>query len=138
MLLDLGYSWVSSLYPAHPNTQPLQQPDDAMLDQIAQTQDQSQPFVYSDGLIEVPMSPISDIGAFRNGRWNLDSFLRSIEKCVRWSIDRGAVFDFLAHPSSLGVVDPEFRSIDLICRLVRQSEGRAELTDLAAIARDTT
>jgi peptidoglycan/xylan/chitin deacetylase (PgdA/CDA1 family) len=136
MLLDLGYSWVSSLYPAHPNTQPLQQPDDAMLDQIAQAQDQSQPFVYSDGLIEVPMSPISDIGAFRNGRWNLDSFLRSIEKCVRWSIDRGAVFDFLAHPSSLGVVDPEFRSIDLICQLVRQSEGRAELTDLATIARD--
>jgi hypothetical protein len=138
MLLDLGYSWVSSHYPAHPNTQPLQQPDDSMLDQIADTLDQSQPFVYSDGLIEVPMSPISDIGAFRNGRWNLDSFLRSIEKSVRWTIERGAVFDFLAHPSSLGVVDPEFRSIDMICRLVRQSEGRAQLTDLAAIARDTT
>jgi hypothetical protein len=136
MLMDLGYSWVSSLYPAHPNTQPLQQPDDPLLDQIAESQKDAQPFVYPDGLIEIPMSPISDIGAFRNGRWNLDSFLRSIEKSVRWSIENGTVFDFLAHPSCLGVVDPEFQAIDLICRLVKESEGRAELTDLATIARD--
>jgi peptidoglycan/xylan/chitin deacetylase (PgdA/CDA1 family) len=136
MLMDLGYSWVSSLYPAHPNTQPLQQPDAPLLDQIAESQKDAQPFVYPDGLIEIPMSPISDIGAFRNGRWNLDSFLRSIEKSVRWSIENGTVFDFLAHPSCLGVVDPEFQAIDLICRLVKESEGRAELTDLATIARD--
>lgn len=138
MLADLGHSWVSSLYPAHPNTQPLQQPDDPLLDQIAEAQKEAQPFVYPDGLIEVPMSPISDIGAFRNGRWNLDSFLRSIEKSVRWSIEHGTVFDFLAHPSCLGVVDPEFRAIDLICRLVKESEGLAELTDLATIARDVS
>ena len=138
MLMDLGYSWVSSLYPAHPNTQPLQQPDEPLLDQIAETQKAAQPFVYPEGLIEVPMSPISDIGAFRNGRWNLESFLRSIENSVRWSIEHGTVFDFLAHPSCLGVVDPEFRAIDLICRLVKESEGRAELTDLATIARDVS
>ncbi|MFM8405686.1 MAG: polysaccharide deacetylase family protein, partial [Pirellulaceae bacterium] len=136
MLMDLGYSWVSSLYPAHPNTQPLQQPDDPLLDQIAESQKDAQPFVYPDGLIEIPMSPISDIGAFRNGRWNLDSFLRSIEKSVRWSIENGTIFDFLAHPSCLGVVDPEFQAIDLICRLVKESEGQAELANLATIATD--
>ena len=39
----------------------------------------AQPFVYPDGLVEVPMSPISDIGAFRNGRWRLEWFLKAIE-----------------------------------------------------------
>lgn len=134
LLKDLGYRWVSSLYPTHPNTQPMQQPSLEILDQIAQAQVHSQPFVYPDGLIEIPMSPISDIGAFRTGRWKLDWFLQSVEKSLRWAIDQRAVFDFLAHPSCLGVVDPEFRTIDLICRVVQESEGKAVVCDLNEIA----
>ena len=37
-------------------------------------QEQAQPFAYPDGLVEIPMSPISDVGAFRTlkgGRWVL-------------------------------------------------------------------
>ncbi|MFN9602078.1 MAG: polysaccharide deacetylase family protein, partial [Planctomycetota bacterium] len=134
LLKELGYRWVSSLYPAHPNTDPHQEPSDEVLDAIASSQHASQPFAYPDGLIEVPMSPISDIGAFRTGRWKLEWFLRSVERSVRWAIEHGAAFDFLAHPSCLGVVDPEFKTLDLICRLVEESAGRAELTDLNAIA----
>lgn len=134
LLKELGYRWASSLYPAHPNTDPYQEPSDAILDAIASAQQASQPFTYPDGLIEIPMSPISDIGAFRTCRWKLDWFLRSVERSVRWAIEHGATFDFLAHPSCLGVMDPEFKTLDLICRLVEESASRAELTDLNAIA----
>jgi hypothetical protein len=134
LLKELGYRWASSLYPAHPNTDPHQEPSEEILDAIASAQDASQPFAYPDGLIEVPMSPISDIGAFRMGRWKLEWFLRSVERSVRWAIERGAAFDFLAHPSCLGVVDPEFKTLDLICRLVEESKGLAELADLNALA----
>ncbi len=134
LLKELGYRWASSLYPAHPNTDPHQEPSDSILDAIASAQQASQPFTYPDGLMEIPMSPISDIGGFRTGRWKLEWFLRSVERSVRWAIEHGATFDFLAHPSCLGVMDPEFKTLDLICRLVEESSGRAELTDLTAIA----
>ena len=134
LLQELGFSWVSSLYPVHPNSAPLEEPSESVLRGILEAQQQAQPFVYDDGLVEIPMSPISDIGAFRGGRWKLDWFLRSVRQCVEWTIEQGAVFDFLAHPSCLYVVDPEFRAIDLICELVGGSGGRAELVDLGRIA----
>lgn len=134
LLKDLGYRWISSLYPEHINTQPSQEPNRDILDRIAEAQVAAQPFVYPDGLIEIPMSPISDIGAFRNGRWKLDWFLRSIERNLHWAIERGAVFDFLAHPSCLGVMDPDFRTLDLICRIVRESQGKAVICNLDEIA----
>lgn len=80
------------------------------------------------------MSPISDVGAFRNGRWQLDSFLRAIRAGVEWAIENKAVYDFLAHPSCLYVMDPEFKSIDLICELVRKAGQRATIADLTTIA----
>ena len=135
MLMELGYDWISSLYPPHPNTEPLQEPSAAVLDGIVASQVRAQPFVYPDGLIEIPMSPISDIGAFRTGRWQLDWFLRAIRQSVEWAIENRAVFDFLAHPSCLYVVDPEFKSIDLICELVRKAGDRASIVDLTTIAR---
>ena len=47
-------------------------------------------FGYPSGLIEVPMSPISDIGAFRTGRWKLEWFLRAIRLGVEWAIEHRA------------------------------------------------
>jgi hypothetical protein len=80
------------------------------------------------------MSPISDIGAFRNGRWKLDWFLKAIRMAVEWTIANRAVFDFLGHPSCLYVTDPKFQTIDLICELVRKAGDKAALVDLRAIA----
>jgi peptidoglycan/xylan/chitin deacetylase (PgdA/CDA1 family) len=135
MLKDLGYNWVSSLYPAHPNTAPRQQPSTQLLQDIVAAQEQAQPFRYDDGMVEIPMSPISDIGAFRTGRWDLAWFLQAVEQGVRWALEKRAVFDFLGHPSCLYVVDPQFQTIDLICRLVREAGDRAQLVSLDSIAR---
>jgi len=35
----------------------------------------------------------------------------------------------------LGVVDPKLRTIDLICKLVRQAGDRAAIVDLGTMAR---
>jgi len=134
MLQDLGFTWISSKYPAHPMTGPREEPSARMLDALVRAQAAAQPFTYPRGLIEVPMSPVSDIGAFRNGRWELDWFLRAIRLGVEWAIDHRAVFDFLGHPSCLYVTDPEFRTVELICDMVRRAGRRAALVDLNVVA----
>lgn len=134
MLLDMGFTWVSSKYPAHQYTPPKVQPGQDVFDSIVAAQRHAQPFVYPTGLVEIPMSPISDIGGFRTGRWELEWFMEAIRRALTWVIEHGAVFDFLAHPSCLGVVDPELKTIRMICEMVRQAGDRAELVDLDQIA----
>ncbi len=133
-LSDLGFTWVSSKYPAHPMTDPFQEPTAKVLDGIVAAQEKAQPFRYPDGLVEVPMSPVSDINAFRTGRWKLDWFLTAIRQAVELVIEKRMAFDFLAHPSCLGVVDPEFRAVDLILDLVKRSGGKAVIAGLDALA----
>ena len=53
---------------------------------------------------------------------------------MNWAIENKAVFDFLAHPSCLGYRDPDFRAVELICSLVKNSQGKAQLTTLDEIA----
>lgn len=134
MLLQQGYTWVSSRYPAHLAGRPGVPPGDEVFDAIVAAQARAQPYVYPTGLVEVPMSPISDVTAFRAAGWGLDAFLEATRRAVSRAIEHGAVFDFLAHPSCLVVTDPEFRTIDLICDLVRQAGSRASLANLATIA----
>jgi peptidoglycan/xylan/chitin deacetylase (PgdA/CDA1 family) len=134
MLLAQGYTWVSSKYPAHPSGRPGEPPGEDVFAAVVAAQGQAQPFVYPSGLVEVPMSPISDVGAFRSARWGLDAFLEATRRSVSWAIERRAVFDFLAHPSCLVVADPEFKAIELICDLTRAAGDRASLEDLGAIA----
>jgi Polysaccharide deacetylase len=134
-LTDLGFTWVSSKYPAHPMTEPGKEPTEPVLNAIVAAQEKAQPFRYSDGLIEVPMSPVSDIGAFRNGRWKLDWFLTAVRRAVDAVIEKRSVFDFLAHPSCLGVVDPEFKTVDLILELVKHAGGKAVLVGLDDVAK---
>jgi peptidoglycan/xylan/chitin deacetylase (PgdA/CDA1 family) len=134
MLQNLGFSWVSSLYPAHPVGPAHEEPTPAVVDSIVEAQRRAQPFSYPTGLVEVPMSPISDIGAFRNGRWRLEWFLNVVRRSLDWCIEQRAVFDFLCHPSCMYVVDPQFRAIELICDRVRQAGDRAALVTLDRIA----
>jgi hypothetical protein len=135
MLLDLGFTWVSSRYPSHAGSEPGKEPGRDVRESILKAQEAAQPFVYPGGLVEVPMSPITDIVAFRTGRWKLDWFLESTRRSVEWAIENRAVFDFVAHPSCLYVTDPEFRTIDLICDLVAKASDRAAIVDLGTIAR---
>lgn len=134
LLQEAGFRWVSSKYPPHANTEPKQQPSEDVYRSIVEANAAAQPFRYPSGLIEIPMSPISDIGAFRTGQWELEWFLESIRRSVAWTIQHKAVFDFLAHPSCLVAVDPEFRAIDLICQLAAESNGQAQIVDLDTIA----
>ena len=139
LLLSLGFDWISCKYPRHPGIVDLkgsgEEPSQEAFDNILAAQSEAQPFRYPSGLIEIPMSPISDIWAFRNGRWQLRDFLKAVRVAMECVIERGAVFDFLAHPSCLGVVDPGFQAIDLICDLVDQTGDRAEIVPLDAIAK---
>jgi peptidoglycan/xylan/chitin deacetylase (PgdA/CDA1 family) len=134
MLLSHGYTWISSRYPQHKNTQPEEPVTAEVFADIVRAQQDAQPLVYPSGLIEIPMSPVSDVGALRSGRWKLGDFLAAIRQAVTWAIDHGKAFDFLAHPSCLVVADPKFEAIELICELVEKSHGRAELVTLNEIA----
>jgi peptidoglycan/xylan/chitin deacetylase (PgdA/CDA1 family) len=134
MLQNLGFTWVSSLYPEHAVGPARQEPTMDVVQSIVNAQRNAQPFLYPTGLIEIPMSPISDIGAFRTGRWRLDWFLNVIRQSLAWCIENRAVFDFLCHPSCMYVVDPQFRAIELICDMVRRAGDRAELATLDRIA----
>ena len=135
MLLEMGYTWVSSKYPAHPiaNTEG-KRPDAKTVAGIIAAQAGAQPFVYpKTGLVELPMSPISDVGAFRNGRWPLESFVETIKAAVSWAIERRAVFSFLGHPSCLVAMDPGFRTIDAICEIVAGAGDRAAIVTLESM-----
>lgn len=133
-LLAQGYKWISSKYPPHLNGDPGIQPTQAVIDDILAKQAAAQPFRYKDGLIELPMSPISDIGAFRTGRWKADWFVEVTRQAIQWCIDHQAAFDFLAHPSCLGVMDPEMKTIDMILRTVQAAGSRAQLVTLAELS----
>lgn len=138
LLQDQGFRWVSSKYPAHPVGEMGKSPTQEVLAGIVKAQEAAQPFTYPGGLVEIPMSPISDVNAFRNARWKLDDFLEAIRVGVEWAIEHRAVFDFLSHPSCLYVMDPQFRAMELICDLVRQAGDRAAIVELEAIARRVT
>lgn len=135
MLLELGFPWVSSVYPAHDLQPPGEQLNEEVVQSILATQKLAQPTVYPSGLVEVPMSPPSDITAFRSGRWSLEDFLHVLNRVLDQVIEQRATFDFLAHPSCLYVVDPQFKAIELICRKVNESGGAAVLVDGNALAR---
>src|SRR5213083_1220611 len=88
---------------------------------------------YPSALVEVPMSPISDVTAFRTHNWKLDWFLKAIRLAVVAATRTGGVFDFLAHPSCLVVEDPTFEAVKLICDLVKDAGERAALVGLDTI-----
>lgn len=134
MLSESGFRWVSSKYPPHANTKAGERPSRDVFDDIVRQQAAAQPFVYPSGLIELPMSPISDIGAFRGGRWPLEDFLTAVRLGVEWAIEHKGVFDFLAHPSCLLATDPQFKAIELICDLVQKAGSKASLVDLDVVA----
>jgi len=135
MLLDEGFAWASSKYPPHDSSKSGTEPGEGVFASIVNAQRNAQPYVYPTGLIEIPMSPISDVGAFRTSRWKLGHFLKSVRQCVEWTIENGAVFDFLCHPSIMYVEDPTFETVKLMCELVQQSGDKAEIVGLSTIAK---
>ena len=135
MLLKAGFTWVSSKYPSHKSSKFGEEPGAEIFESIVAGHEQAQPYVYPSGLIEIPMSPISDVGAFRTSGWKLEQFLKSVRQCVEWTVENGAVFDFICHPSIMYVEDPEWESVKLICDLVKNAGDKAEIVSLSEIAK---
>lgn len=134
LLLEQGFGWISSKYPRHAYGETAKEPSPEVYASIVEAQTAAQPFAYPSGLIEIPMSPISDVGAFRSKRWELDWFLKATRMSAEWAIEHTGAFDFLAHPSCLVVEDPEFEAIKLLCDLVKNNSDRAEIVGLDKIA----
>jgi len=134
MFLDLGFNWISSRYPAHLTGEEKQEPTPDVYASIVAAQQASQPYVYPSGLVEVPMSPISDVTAFRSTFWKREWFLKAHRLAVEWAIENRACYDFLAHPSCLVVEDPQFETIAMICDLVRKAGDKAAIVGLDALA----
>lgn len=134
MLLRRGFTWASSLYPAHKSGTPKEPPGDEVYADIVRAQAEAQPFVYPTGLVEVPMNPISDVTAFRTHYWKLDWFLKAVRLAVQEAVRTGGCFDFLAHPSCLVVEDPTFETVKLICDLVKDAGEKAAVVGLDAMA----
>ena len=63
MILELGYRWVSSQY-CQPQNLKKSLPTAANYSAIVRFVKKTQPFNYDSGLIEVPLSPITDVNAF--------------------------------------------------------------------------
>jgi peptidoglycan/xylan/chitin deacetylase (PgdA/CDA1 family) len=144
LLLEQGFQWASVKYVSHPTgaagyspqftPERQEEPPAEVYEAILKAQTASQPFVYPSGLIEIPMCPVSDLIAFRTGRWKLPHFLKAIRAVVTQAIAQRAVFVFLGHPSCLSVTDPHFETVELICDLVNQSASMAQIVDLETIA----
>jgi hypothetical protein len=134
LLRRCGFAWVSTQYPRHEIGPAGVGPSEDVRQEIVAAQQRAQPFHYPNGLLEIPMHPISDIFAFRNGRWRLQCFLEVIGEVMRRAIAQAAVFDLLLHPACLVAMDPDFRTLDLVCEMVERSGGRARFADLDEIA----
>jgi peptidoglycan/xylan/chitin deacetylase (PgdA/CDA1 family) len=136
IILDEGFKWISSRYPQHLYSKRGEEPTGEIFESIVKAMEISQPEVYPTGLVEIPMSPIGDVGAFRNSSWKMKHFLKSIKLCIDWAIENGGIFDFLCHPSIMYVEDPGFETVKYICDLVKKSNGKAEIVTLGSIAKD--
>jgi hypothetical protein len=134
MLLGEGFTWVSSKYPQHDYGTAKQPPTDQVHTSIVAAAVNTQPYMYPTGLIEVPMSPISDVGAFRTNYWKLEHFLDSVRRCVEAAIEHGVMLDLLMHPSIMYVEDPHVETVKLVCELVGAASERAEIVGLSTIA----
>lgn len=135
LLLSHGYTWISSMYPRHNLKPDTGAPQAGELDSILSQQERAQPFSYPSGLLEIPMTPPSDVSTMRTGRWQLADFRKGVELGLGWCIERGKVWDFLSHPSALGVADPNFEIIDMIIDTTKRAGDRAQLVGLDAVAR---
>ena len=133
MLLDLGFTYLTSKTGGFGKVRS-EKPTGDDYAEVVRTQAKMQPYVYPSGLIEIPANPMGDVACFRGRRWKIGEFCRMIESNLKWVIDNRAVYDFFSHPSILYVEDPEFKAIDLICRIVNANRDRAAIVGLDVIA----
>ncbi len=70
-----------------------------------------QPYRYPNGLLEIPMMGLSDIGAFRTLDLERQEWIRLLEGGVDLAAERSLVFSVLMHPCVLACRDPHAASV---------------------------
>jgi len=126
MLLRLGFDWAGTKL-SQVRVRPLERASAALFDAIVASQPSTQPYLYPSGLVEIPKSSLPDIPAFRTGRWGLGDYLEATRRAAQWAIEQRGVFTFTVHSSVQVVADPEFKVFEMLCDLVKDSAGRAEI-----------
>jgi len=134
LMLELGFKWISCKYPSHKSVRTDNGVSTEVYADIVRAQQYAQPYRYPSGLIEIPMSPISDVTAFRSRFWELNEFKKAIRLAIDWTIEHNAVFDFLCHPSCLLVEDPQHETLKMICAIAKAADTRAEIVTMDKIA----
>ncbi len=130
LLKELGYTFVVTKYPRTN----IKTPGEESFAALVKAQADAQPFVYPNGLLELPICPATDIHAIRSSKWPVDDFREATRRCVERAIATGTSFRFTGHPSCLNVVDPNFTVIDTICQTVAKAGDRAAIVGLDTIA----
>ncbi len=138
LLLDLGFTWISSKYPSHIATRTNQGVPQDTYDKIIQSQASAQPFRYKTGLVEIPMSPISDVNAFRSNFWRLEEFKKAVKLSLKSVISKRQVYDFLCHPSCMLIEDPGHDTLKTIIETVHAEPTIAEIVTLEQIYQHVT
>jgi peptidoglycan/xylan/chitin deacetylase (PgdA/CDA1 family) len=133
MLRRLGFDWVGTKF-APVRLRPLERASETVFNAVVESQARTQPYLYPSGLVEIPKSALSDITAFRTGRWGIGDYLEATRRATQWAIDNRRVLTFTVHSSVQVVVDPEFKVFELLFDLVAKSGDRAEFVTLDQIA----
>ena len=132
MLVGLGFKWVMTRYPPVNLGPAGKRPDATVFDAIVAAQGLARPEEYPSGLIELPISPVTDIHVMRALKWDVADFREAVVRCVEHAIAAGTSYRFTGHPSCLNVVDPQFTVIDAICHAVKRAGDRAAIVPLDA------
>lgn len=133
MLERLGFDWVGTKH-AGVRVRPLERASEDIFASAVASQEKTQPYIYPSGLVEIPKSALSDIAAFRTGRWGLGDFIEVTRRCAQWAIEHGQVYSFTVHSSVQVVVDPQFKVFEMLLDLVKRADGRVEFATFDQIA----
>ena len=126
MLKRLGFDWAGTKF-SDVRVRPLERASEKLFEAVVASQPTTQPYLYPSGIVEIPKSALPDIQAFRLGRWGLGDFMEANRRAAQWAIENAGVFTFTVHSSVQVSVDPEFKTFEMLCDMVKKSADRVEL-----------
>lgn len=143
MLMEEGFWWVSShyndcIFENHykPSTfEEFHKVDiDTMTNAFNLSEKGLQPYRYNNGLVELPLSGITDVVAWRGYGANLGDWLQMISAGVDYAHEHGILFTLTTHPAVLAAIDPFCQTVDVILQRAMSKGCDVWLPDMEEIA----
>lgn len=142
MLQEEGFWWISTHYDDTIQRQDFQVTRDIRrkmpLAQLKEAFNKStsalQPYYYPSGLLEIPLSGITDVVAWRGYGPDLGEWLEMLVSGVDYAHEHGLIFMLTTHPAVLAAIDPECQTVDVVLRHALEKEGGVWLPDMEEIA----